>query len=93
LSGSVAMWQPGFGRTLERGGQPGPCVLPGSVQNWPSPSQTAALGRVGSMPWLGSLVKLTLEAWVQVSWPWGQQKSWPCLLMMVALGGLVRAVL
>lgn len=60
-----------------------------------SPSQVAALGRVGPSRCLGSAVELALKAWVRVSWPRGCENrrvdvaSW----LLVALGGLTRAVL
>lgn len=54
--------------------------------------------RAGPAPFqlqhLGSTVELALEAWVGVSGPRaGEQQSQLCLLPMVALGGLDRAVL
>jgi hypothetical protein len=42
-------------------------------KRWPSPSQAAALGRIGPEPCLDSIVTLALQVWVQVSQPQGYE--------------------
>lgn len=71
----------------------GPALRVCEWESWPSPSVAAALGRVGPVPLLDSAVGVALEAWVQASQPRGHGDRGLCLLLMIVLDDLARAVL
>lgn len=74
-----------------------PALRLGEWERWPRPSKAAALGKMEPAHWPGSTMELALKAWLLLSHPQEHEskelESGSCLLLIVSLSSLSRAVL